>query len=153
VNTNATFQDFDTYKGAGYKDFFGYGEAFRGLPGTIPSNNIAQQPPSRQRVYAGSFRNIWETETTTAPPNYNLGCSVGGRCWRISARRSVSHMEPVEVRPDEIAREFQQGIEGIDVLDDFTYKRSTSKPPSASSSQRLRDRRRSNDQFSLDLRP
>lgn len=122
-NTNTTFQDFQTYKGT-EADWFGYGEAFRGLPGTIPEQRLQSIPSSaQQRVYAGSFRNIWQTETTTAPPNYNLGFSLGGPVLEnLGASLGFTYGTEWKYRDDEIAREFRRDGSA---QEDFTYARSS----------------------------
>jgi hypothetical protein len=126
INSQTTFQDFSTYKGAGGPDYFGYGEAFRGLPGLIPEKNIQQPSPSKQREYAASFRNIWQTDDVTAPPNYNFGASVGGMLLdNLGGAIGLTFRNEWKYRDDEIAREYGGEKDDLRVLDDFVYARST----------------------------
>ncbi len=107
ANTNTTFQDFQTYKGAGYKDFFGYGEAYRGLPGIIPKQNIGGPPASQQREYVAGFRDIWDADTTTAPPGYNFGVSAGGTVVEgLGGAMGLTYGTEWKYRDHEVAREF-----------------------------------------------
>lgn len=125
-NTNTTFQRFDTYKGAGAADWFGYGDKFRDLPGYIPAQNIQRPPPAQQRAYAARFRDIWALDQTTAPPNFGINASIGGMATDdLGAALGVTYSTEWKRRNDEIAREFlTDGTGQLIAKDDFTYDRS-----------------------------
>lgn len=78
VNTNATFQTFDTYHAAGPADYFGLGEHFRRLPDAIPDTAPeVNKSPARAQAFARAFDNIWEPSQISAPPNLGWNFSAG----------------------------------------------------------------------------
>ena len=79
LNTETTFQSFETYKGSSL-DYFGFGAGYRSRPGILPYDILDPTTPetgSRARKLASSFKNIWSIDRTTAPPNLGLSASVG----------------------------------------------------------------------------
>src|SRR5262249_40180468 len=77
-NTQATFQDFKTYRGSKY-DFIGYGDWFRDIPqGTPDSVKPDAIPSDSARAAIGRrFRDIWNIDHTTAPPDYGGSFNIG----------------------------------------------------------------------------
>jgi len=75
-NTETTFQKFDGYKGGGL-DYFGFDQNVRSLPSLIPDDNVRDRPAAQLQAFGRSFKNIWDVESTTAPPNYGIDFSVG----------------------------------------------------------------------------
>ena len=74
ANSQTTFSDFDTYKGSKY-DTFGYGESFREIPQGTP-NPFDNLSPNRF-AQARRFRDIWNVDSITAPPDFAVDASVG----------------------------------------------------------------------------
>ncbi len=74
ANTQTTFSDFDTYKGSSY-DPIGFGREFRDIPAGTP-NPVDNLDPNRFSV-ARRFRDIWNVDTETAPPDLEADASVG----------------------------------------------------------------------------
>jgi hypothetical protein len=126
ANTSTTFQDFRTYDGGGAQDWFGYGEDFRALPGLIPEDTVRPPQSSRQRAFASSFRNIWDTEPTTAAPGYSIGLSTGGKLVdNLGTALGISYGTDWEYRDDEVANTFVAGAGDQPVpFDSFVYARS-----------------------------
>lgn len=125
ANTYTTFQDFRTYDGAGGADWFGYGERFRGLPDLLPGKSVQFPELARQRAYASSFRNIWDTRPITAPPGHGIAVSVGG-AWRenLGSALGVTYSTDWKHRDGEVARTlFAETETQAGVFDDFTYSR------------------------------
>lgn len=75
-NTETTFQRFDSYKGGGL-DYFGFDQNVRSRPSLIPDDSIRAAPAAQLQAYGRSFKNIWDIDSSSAPPNYGLDFSVG----------------------------------------------------------------------------
>ena len=77
VNTNASFQPFDTYHGSQY-DYFGFGADFRDQPRLVPDNLSGHKVSGAQgRFYNSQFKNVWDVDKQTSAPNYRLNFAVG----------------------------------------------------------------------------
>lgn len=107
ANTEATFQDFETYQGSTL-DYFGFGADYRDLPGIIPDEPLtadATSTDSRQRALHGAFRNIWDTSETTAPvdwgTNFTIGNSYGPFGFMFATTYGATH----EARRDSVVRQ------------------------------------------------
>lgn len=74
VDTQTTFESFDSYKGGRY-DYFGFGADYR-TPDDLPSLTHLKGG-ARQRAAAGLFRNIWNVDSETAPPDFDLNFNLG----------------------------------------------------------------------------
>lgn len=84
VNTNATFQTFDTYRAAGPADYFGLGEHFRRLPDLVPATaREVNQDRQRAIEIARAFDNIWSVSRISAPPDLGLNFNAGSRWGRF----------------------------------------------------------------------
>lgn len=109
LNTNATFQDFGTYKG-GSGDYLGFGSESRALPGIVP-NTLANTkvPNARGRAYAEAFHNIWSSETKTAPPNFGINLSIGNSWGPVGASIGGVYTTEYKERRGEIDQVFTNG--------------------------------------------
>jgi hypothetical protein len=74
-NSQAIGQDVQTYKGTS-ADYWGFGEEYRSLPDGLPGDLSLLQTDQRAR-YGKQFRNVWNVDSTTAPPDLGLKGSVG----------------------------------------------------------------------------
>jgi hypothetical protein len=126
-NTQTTFQEFDTYDGAGAPDQFGFGNDFRALPGIIPGGNIQKPPAAQGQVFGRTFRNTWEVDSRTAPPGHGAHFSIGNSFGPIGASLSATYGADYKRREGEIRRRFIVGSttdpSGVEILtaDDFRY--------------------------------
>jgi TonB-dependent receptor len=126
-NSQTTFQDFNTYKGSKL-DYFGFGGGYRKLPSIIPGMNLGGNPPAQLQAFGRSFKDIWETDTTTAPLDVDVNFHVGDRWGPLGAQLAVTYRTKYRTRHDQIERQFLQS-ENLDnpvpVLgDDFKFDRS-----------------------------
>jgi hypothetical protein len=82
LNTESTFQDFDTYPGCGTADWFGFGDNCRNRPGSFPSRDELTRINStgsvlQRRAVASSLPQNWDLHSTTAPPNFSGDVQFG----------------------------------------------------------------------------
>src|SRR5262245_61118367 len=77
ANTNTTFQDFLTYRGAPL-DYLASGTRAR-ESATLPPVDLNELPVPQQYAIARTFPNVWSPETSTAPPNFGANFSIGNR--------------------------------------------------------------------------
>jgi len=125
-NTNTTFQDFSTYKGAGGADYFGLGGNYRSLPSIIPNSNVQGAPDAQAQAYGRSFRDIWTPHSMTAPPGFSANFSVGDSFGPLGVEMAGIYTTEYKARPDEIDRQFVVDPSGQPrVINDFTYNFST----------------------------
>lgn len=123
-NTQTTFQDFLSYKGANF-DYLGTGLGYRKLPNAVPDFPTGINNASNSRFAIGrAFRDIWSAETETALPNTGFNFSVGNTWGPLGL--SVGGIYTTEYKHHtEIDRQFiQAGTPGHPeaiVGDDFTY--------------------------------
>ncbi|HYD47414.1 MAG TPA: TonB-dependent receptor [Terriglobales bacterium] len=114
-NTETLFQDFETYKGSD-TDYFGFGAKYRELP-EIFGDAILEPPTAdttaRQRKLHSSFRNIWDTDTTTAPPNLGMNVHIGDSFGPFGFNFGAVYGNAYNVRRGEIARTFftEEGVD------------------------------------------
>ena len=131
ANTNATFQSFRTYKG-GNVDYFGFGSGQRAIPGVVPNNLTNTQLTNAQsRFYGNSFNNIWSNYTKTAPPNTNLGFSIGDSFGPFGASLGGLYTTEYKERRGEFTQLFTNGGTNpdgsvkIQPFGNLTFNRST----------------------------
>jgi outer membrane receptor protein involved in Fe transport len=105
-NTQTTFEDFDTYKGSD-ADYFGFGADFRKLPKSIPGQKIDNASSAQQRAFAGAFRNIWDVDSMTAPPNLDVNFSVGDTFGPLGLSLAARYKNEYKFRGNEILGGFQ----------------------------------------------
>jgi hypothetical protein len=131
ANTQTTFSSFNTYEGGGAADWFGYGDGFRSLPDVIPNRNIQAPPGAQAQVYGRSFRNIWEVDERTAPPNYGVNLSLGNSFGNFGAGLGVTYGVDHSSVADEERRRLvvvgqdPNGDALVRVADDFEYDTDT----------------------------
>jgi TonB-dependent receptor len=122
-NTNATFQDFDTYKGGGL-DYFGFDQNVRSLPSVIPDRNVRGDPLAQRQFYGRAFKDIWDSEETTAPPDFGVNFSVGNTIGPVGFNFAALYKTEYKKR-EQIERQFQfsgTAEEGdLTTLEDFTF--------------------------------
>jgi hypothetical protein len=126
-NTQSTFQDFTTYEGAGYLDDLGFGNDFRQIPVVVPGyfNSLRD---AKRFAAARSFKNIWQTKTVEAPPNFGANFTVGDSYGPLGFQLAGVYSNEYKHR-NEVQRQFNQG--GTEerpifiVDDDFRYDVST----------------------------
>ena len=104
-NTYATFRTFDTYHGS-EGDYFGGGEGARALPGLIPDQLLGTPPSAQGRVYASSFKDIWNIHDKVAPPNFGLNFSIGDSKGPVGAQLGGIYTTEYKARPNEFAQVF-----------------------------------------------
>lgn len=129
-NSQTTFQDFKTYKGSKL-DYFGFGGGYRELPSSIPDRNVGREPipPSSQlQAFGRSFKTIWESDSTTAPVDFDFNFNVGDRWGPIGAQLAASYRTKYRTISNQTERQFvQRGdvANPVPVLaDDFKFDRS-----------------------------
>jgi len=127
ANTQTTFQDFLTYPGSPL-DNVTYGEIFRGLPTTVPPPGTSVTPRQNYAI-ARSFRDIWETDVETAPPNFGANFSVGDSIGPFGFQLGAVWSNEYETKNNQIQRLFRgegtvQNPE-LKLADNFLYNEST----------------------------
>jgi outer membrane receptor protein involved in Fe transport len=126
-NSQTTAQGYDTYKGSG-KDRFGFGGDFRALPDVIPDRSIAGDAASRRTVFGRAFRDIWDVDTQTAPPDFDVNFQIADRWGPVGARLAVTFSNETRTRTERV-RQFLQGGSFEEpnpiVGDDFSFEHST----------------------------
>lgn len=124
VNSQTTFQRFDTYKGSDL-DPFGFGASYRDLPSNVPNGLITTPTGARQRYYASQFRDIWDVDSTDAPPNFKVDLSGGQAFGPVGVALATTFSNEYKFRPNEI----RAGFSNIQLFDQgsatsFSYDRS-----------------------------
>ncbi len=130
-NSETTFQDFDTYKGSKW-DYVGTGGHYRALPSIIPDDRIniagASRPAGQLGAFGRAFKDIWETDSMTAPVDFKTSFQVGDRWGPFGARLAAIYETKYRTRRDEVDRQFiQTGTNENpqpELADDFRFDRS-----------------------------
>ncbi len=126
VDTQATFNRFETYKGGGF-DWAGFDQNVRSLPSVIPEDR-ADSSGSRAQFFGRSFKDIWDVDSKTAPPNYGVNFSVGDRFGPVGFYLAGLHNSEYKFRKQhEITYKNNGDLENVDqrAADDFTFDVST----------------------------
>ncbi len=125
ANTQTTGSDFNTYDGSSY-DPFGYGGTFREIPAGTP-NPFDNTSPDRF-AQARRFRNIWNVDTITAPPDFEANASVGNTLGPLGFQLGGIFANGYRFRTEQ-TKQFRNGGDldnPVIVLDtDFSNDRST----------------------------
>ena len=122
-NTNATFQSFDTYRGGGL-DYFGFDQNVRSLPSVIPDRNIRGDSFAQRQYFGRAFKDIWDPNTITAPPNFDVNFSVGNTVGPLGFNFAALYKtEYKKVRATERQYQFSSTAEDGNLvpIDDFTF--------------------------------
>lgn len=77
-NSETTGKDFTTYTGGDW-DWLGFDDGTRELPDEVPGQKVLGLPPAEQERIGEAFPNIWNTETSTAPPSYGANFHIGNK--------------------------------------------------------------------------
>lgn len=129
ANTQATFNDFDTYRGSS-TDALTYGSSFRDIPEGFPDRFPVGQPlPDR---FARRFRNVWAGEhgpgdVDNAPPNYGANASVGNSWGPFGIQLGASFRNEWKSIQERQRQFINNGTIDDPIIaerDDFTYDRS-----------------------------
>src|SRR5262249_2651737 len=110
LNTNTTFQPFGTYEGSDL-DYFGLGSQFRSIPGAVPKM-LGTPTLAQGRLYSNQFRDIWNVQTQTAPPNFGMHFSIGTNFGNGGVSLSGVYRTDYYQRWNEIAQLYANG--GVD---------------------------------------
>jgi outer membrane receptor protein involved in Fe transport len=124
ANTEATFRKFNTYKGAGIGDYFGFGTEYRELPDNFP-NSIVDAPDAQLQAYGRELRDIWNVRTQTALPNFSGNFSVGDSFGPLGVALSGIYTTEYKARNNEIDNEYSLAGDRFVGIDEFTYDVST----------------------------
>jgi hypothetical protein len=106
-NTNTTFQPFQTYHGA-FLDYFGI-DTIRGLPSVIPKSGVNAATPEQNQIYGRSFKDIWEVNDITAPPNFGVNFTIGDKIGDLGVNLAGLYSTEYKTRWGEIAKQFKNG--------------------------------------------
>jgi hypothetical protein len=79
-NTQTTFQEFNDYEGSS-GDWLTLGAGDRALP--VPDTPLDDLPDEQRWAVGRSFRDVWDVEQTTAPPDFGAKFSVGNTVGRF----------------------------------------------------------------------
>jgi TonB-dependent receptor len=131
-NSQSTFDDFQTYRGAP-ADYFGWGTEFRELAAGTPGRQDAldkESPLARARL-GRQFRNIWNIDNVEAPPNFGVAGSIGNRYGPFGFQLGTTYGNQYRRRRNEIANNFTnlspdpfKPSDAIGINDSVLYSRS-----------------------------
>ncbi len=122
-NTNTTFGDFDTYKGSGL-DYFGFDQNVRSLPSVVPDRNVRNDPLAQRQFYGRAFKDIWDPDQVTAPPDFGVNFSVGNTIGPFGFNFAALYKTEYKQRTQtERQFQFQSTSESGELteLEDFTF--------------------------------
>lgn len=127
ATTGTTFGDFDTYKGGGL-DYFGFDQNVRSLPSIIPDKfKDSDLTPAREQAFGRSFKNIYDIDSTTAPPNFGVGFSMGNTLGPVGFTLAGTYDTEYKTRT-QIERQLVGDIddpENVHPQEDYTFDFST----------------------------
>jgi hypothetical protein len=75
-NSQTVFQEFNTYDGS-RGDWWTTGETDRNPPKDLPDGSLDDLPDQERFAVARSFRNVWDVDTLSAPPEFGMKANVG----------------------------------------------------------------------------
>jgi hypothetical protein len=112
VNTETTFQSFDTYHtSCPTADYFGFGANCRDLPSIfgnrIPPSNLI--PTAQQQRLVGSLPVNWNIDRATAPPNFGFTGSVGNSWGPFGFNMAAIYKTEYKVRRDQAINSYESG--------------------------------------------
>jgi hypothetical protein len=98
IDGPTTFEDTLNYAGGG-RDWLGFDDGTRALPGAIPPERVAPRSeftgrgftPDQLTSFARSFSNVWNTATSTALPKQSLSALYGDSWGRLGLVASVGY--------------------------------------------------------------
>jgi len=129
LNTNTTFQDFQTYDTAReFPNFFG-ASSVRELPGLFGDERIVIRSREQMTQFASSLKDVWSAEGITAPPDGGLDFQIGNRWGPLGVSVALLWENKYRTVLDQIERQFinagtPQNPDAV-VAEDFRYDFST----------------------------
>lgn len=129
-NTNILSNKFNSYRGAGTADLFGFGDHFRRLPDGVPDNaNDVNRTPARRQAFGRSFDNIWDVNSRSAPPNWGMAFNAGNTYGPLGVSLGATYNNEYKLRPNALERQYKnQGSPQepeIILADELNYAQST----------------------------
>jgi len=122
ATTGVTFSPFNTYKGAGTGDYFGFGTDYRELPNNFPSS--LREPPNstgaRRQAFGQELRDIWTVRSETAIPNFAGNFSVGDTIGPLGVVLSGLYTTEYKAHPDEVDNQYANA-ERVIPITEFKY--------------------------------
>jgi len=122
LTTGVSLTPFNTYKGAGTGDYFGFGTDYRELPNNFPST-LRESPNSsgaRRQAFGQELRDIWTVRTETAIPNFAGNFSVGDTIGPLGVVLSGIYTTEYKAHPDEVDNQYANA-ERVIPITEFTY--------------------------------
>ncbi len=106
VNTNTTFQDFQTYDTARtFPSFFG-ASTVRDLPGLFGSERIMIRSRADMARYASALEDVWSARGITAPPDASIDFEIGNRWGPFGFSLALLWENEYRTVLDQIERQF-----------------------------------------------
>src|SRR5262249_15401919 len=126
ANTDATFQRFRTYSGAGTSDYFGFGTDERELPANFPSTlrSGPNAAGARRNAFGRMLPDVWDAKHETALPNLGANFFVGDSWGPFGAALSGVYTTEYKSHNNEIQRQFTNPSR-VDPTSDFIYATDT----------------------------
>jgi len=132
-NTETSFKDYLTYRG-GAKDWMGYDDGTRDLPGSIPRNkNVRRRGsfskegfmPNELERFGEAFPNIYDTYTKTTPLGGDYNFYVGDRFNKVGAILFLQYKNEFANRADEQQNVYATGSGGkLSAQNSYRFNRS-----------------------------
>jgi len=120
-NGATTFDRFLTYPGGG-RDFFGFDDGTRAVPGVIPADRrliAGAFGPAELQNFGRSFSNVWEPSTTRRQrPNLDWTASGGGTFGRVGLVGAISFGNRAQTQ-NELQRYLRQGLDSPFVFTNY----------------------------------
>jgi len=119
-NTETSFKDYLTYHG-GAKDWLGYDDGTRNLPGIIPKDkNVRRRGvaskegfmPNELERFGEAFSNVYDTYNKTAPLGGDYNFYVGNKFNKVGAILFLQYKNEIANRPDEQQNVYSAGANG-----------------------------------------
>src|SRR5262249_3994288 len=126
VTPQASFRDFQTYRSTNL-DYVGMGAGFRGLPAGMPAD-VDEAFLGKRRVFsiARQFRDIWDVDEVTAPPNTGLGFTLGNSIGPFGFQVGGLYANEYKRYRDVVDRQFQGTTDSTTPVETTNFRRSYS---------------------------
>jgi len=130
-NTETTFRDYLTYHG-GSRDWLGYDDGTRALPGIIPNDKSVRRggiggggfTPRELEAFGEAFDNEWNTYQKNAPLNGDYGFYVGDRFNKLGAVLALNYKNEIHTRSDEEQNIYSVGLGKLNRESSYDFQRS-----------------------------
>lgn len=133
LNTETSFKNYLTYRG-GAKDWLGYDDGTRDLPGIIPRDkNVRRRGsfskegflPNELERFGESFPNIYDTYEKSAPLGGDYNFYVGDRFNKVGAILFLQYKNEIANRPDEQQNVYSTNATGeLQAQNSYKFNRS-----------------------------